>query len=66
MDAKIITYVQDSITISIKVQLQGKSMLEAEEEIQKALNEGGMLLTCEALKRFDTDGSPISGVMRGS
>jgi hypothetical protein len=35
MDAKIITYVQGSITISIKVQLQGKSMLEAEEEIQK-------------------------------
>lgn len=59
MDAKIVTYVQDSITIAIKVQLQGKSMLEAEEEIQKALNEGGMLLTCEALKRFDTDGSPI-------
>jgi hypothetical protein len=34
-------------------------MLEAEEAIQDALNEAGMLLEQENLVRFDTDGSPI-------
>lgn len=51
--------VQDNIvTIQFSVELS-KNMLDAEEAIQKALNEGGQLLTSEALKYFDTDGSVI-------
>ncbi len=34
-------------------------MLEAEGRIQEACNEVGMRASAEALKRFDTDGSPI-------
>ena len=46
------------VTISVTVRL-GSPMLEAEEAIQEALNEAGMLLEQENLVRFDTDGSPI-------
>jgi hypothetical protein len=46
------------VTISVTVRLDGP-MLEAEEAIQDALNEAGMLLEQENLVRFDTDGSPI-------
>jgi hypothetical protein len=48
----------DAVTISVTVRLDGP-MLEAEEAIQDALNEAGMLLEQENLVRFDTDGSPI-------
>jgi hypothetical protein len=48
----------DAVTISMTVRLDG-AMLEAEEAIQDALNEAGMLLEQENLVRFDTDGSPI-------
>lgn len=34
-------------------------MLNSEEQIQKALNEAGVLATQTALSQFDTDGSPI-------
>jgi len=34
-------------------------MLEFEESIQRALNEGGVLATQEALQTFEVDGSPI-------
>ena len=34
-------------------------MLEVEERIRAALNEAGVTLSQEALKRFDTDGAPI-------
>ena len=34
-------------------------MLEMENCIQDELNQAGCLATAEALKRFDTDGSPI-------
>lgn len=34
-------------------------MLECEEEIRRALDEGGCLITQEVLSNFDTDGSPI-------
>ena len=44
----------DSVTVSVTIPLSGP-MLEAEEAIQSALNEVGMLLE----QRFDTDGSPI-------
>jgi hypothetical protein len=35
-------------------------MLDMENEIQDRLNEAGRIATAEALKQFDTDGSPIS------
>lgn len=34
-------------------------MLECEEQIRQALDEGGRLATLECLQNFDTDGSPI-------
>ena len=46
------------VTIELKVAIFS-SMLDVEEGTQSALNEAGMLLTQESLKRFDTDGSPI-------
>lgn len=47
-----------SYTISINVQLEG-SMLEMEENIQAAVNEIGLNATLLALRRFDTNGSPL-------
>ena len=58
MSTRIIGQRGDSITIEVTLPLTG-SMLEAEEAIQDALNEVGLLATEEKLKRFDTDGSPI-------
>ena len=58
MAAHMTRQVRDSITIEVTLPLRG-SMLEAEEAIQDALNEVGLLATEEKLKRFDTDGSPI-------
>ena len=48
----------EEVTVSVTIRLDG-SMLEAEEAIQGALNEAGMLLEQENLVRFDTDGSLI-------
>lgn len=47
-----------SLTVSINLQFEG-SLLEMENNIAKAVNELGVLATVEALKKFDTDGSPI-------
>jgi hypothetical protein len=58
MTAQVTRQSKDSITIKVTLPLTG-SMLQAEEAIQDALNEGGLLATEEKLKRFDTDGSPI-------
>ena len=42
-------------------------MLECEEQIRQALDEGGRLATQECLQNFDTDGSPIQlGGIKGS
>jgi len=49
---------RDVVSIEMRVDISG-SMLEAEEKIQKALNEAGSVATEEALKRFETDGSAI-------
>ena len=49
---------KDLVTIELCVDISG-SMLDAEERVQAALNGAGVMLTCETLKRFDTDGSPI-------
>ena len=58
MAGHIIEVRDDVATIQVSVKLI-KNMLDAEEAIQEALNEGGRLLTAEALKYFDTDGSAI-------
>src|SRR3954452_9342477 len=58
MSATIITRQENSVTIQVEVPLS-RSMLDTEEAIQQALNEAGALATAEALKQFDTDGSPI-------
>jgi hypothetical protein len=52
-----------TITISVTIELQG-NMMEMETRILDAVNEVGCVATGEALKRFDSDGSPImmSGV----
>src|SRR4051794_39415372 len=58
MAATIIERQENVVTIQISVEL-GRSMLQTEEAIQQALNEAGVLATGEALKQFDTDGSPL-------
>ncbi len=58
MTAQITRQAKDSITIEVTMPLTG-SMLQAEEAIQDALNEVGLLATEKNLQRFDTDGSPI-------
>ncbi len=46
------------VKVELEINISG-SMLDAEETLQKALNEAGIVVTREMLKRFDTDGSPI-------
>ena len=58
MAASLIHQGDQVVTIQIEVQLTD-SMLESEERIQDALNEGGNLATQKALEQFDADGSPI-------
>jgi hypothetical protein len=47
------------LTIELTIELGG-SMLDMENTIQDELNKAGCLATSEALKEFDTDGSPIT------
>ena len=58
MPASIVSRSRSSFTLQIEIPYAG-SMLEFEESIQRALNEGGVLATQEALQTFDADGSPI-------
>lgn len=58
MTAEIIKHDGEELTIQIKVKLTG-SLFEAEHAILDACNEVGTLATSIAIKRFDTDGSPI-------
>ena len=48
-----------TITISVTLDLPQGSLLEMEDAILDGINEVGCLATAEALKRFDTDGSPL-------
>jgi hypothetical protein len=48
----------DGLTIQVVIPFN-RSMLEAENAIQNALNEAGTIERANFLKRFDTDGSPI-------
>src|SRR3954467_9072198 len=58
MPATRIERQESSVTIQITIPLT-RSMLATEEAIQQALNQAGVLATAEALKQFDTDGSPL-------
>src|SRR3954454_23537915 len=59
MNATIIARTPTSFTLQIEVPYDG-SMLDFEETLQHRLNEAGVVATAEALKRFDTDGTPIA------
>lgn len=56
--AKIIAHNGNELTLQITLQLTG-SLLEMENAILDSCNEIGCLATTEALRKFDTDGSPI-------
>jgi hypothetical protein len=58
MTAEIIKSDGDELTIQVKVKISG-SLFEAEHVILDACNEVGKLATSQAIKKFDTDGSPI-------
>src|SRR4051794_15650020 len=58
MSAKIVDRQENVVMIQISVPLS-RSMLDTEEAIQTALNEAGVLASGEALKQFDTDGTPL-------
>ena len=58
MSATIIERQENSVTIQVTIPLS-RSMLDTEEAIQQALNQAGVLASAEALKQFDTDGSPL-------
>ena len=59
MPATLIERGKQTLKIEIEVTLSGSSMLNSEEVIQAALNEAGIIASSEALKQFDTDGTPI-------
>jgi hypothetical protein len=58
MPAKVIACQENRVTIEVELTL-GRSMLDNEETIAKALNEAGVLASAASLQQFDTDGSPI-------
>jgi hypothetical protein len=58
MSATLIERHEDAVTIQVRIPLS-RSLLTTEQAIQHALNEAGLLATTEALKQFDTDGSPL-------
>lgn len=58
MTSRLISRENNTVTIEVKIKLS-RSILESEERIQTALNEAGNIATGEALKCFDTDGTPI-------
>ena len=58
MSAQIISSQKESVTIEVTIEI-GNSMLKSEQAILEAVNDVGNLASQEALKSFDTDGSPI-------
>lgn len=58
MPAKLIEVTGHQVKIELTVDLS-RSMLETEEALQVTLNEAGCLASREALRYFDTDGSPL-------
>jgi hypothetical protein len=59
MDAIIVARTPNSFTIQLEVPYDA-SMLDFEETLQHRLNDAGVVATAEGLRRFDTDGSPIT------
>jgi hypothetical protein len=59
MTATLIERHEDSVVLQVRIPLS-RSLLDTEGAIQLALNEAGLLATTEALRQFDTDGSPLS------
>jgi hypothetical protein len=58
MAATVVRRTDNGFTLCVEV-AYNDSMLEAEEAIQRALNEAGVVATEEMLRRFDADGQPI-------
>ena len=58
MPAAIVRRTDTGFTVTVEVAYEG-SMLDAEDAIQRAVNEVGVAATEEALRRFDADGQPI-------
>lgn len=56
--AQLISRTGNELTIAVKINIDG-SLLDAEDTIQNACNEVGLLATEKALKNFDTDGRPL-------
>src|SRR5512135_1866410 len=59
MDATIIARTPTSFTLQVEVPYND-SMLGFEGALQQRLNDAGVLATAEGLKRFDSDGAPIT------
>ncbi|NKC11414.1 MAG: hypothetical protein GKR94_04170 [Gammaproteobacteria bacterium] len=57
--AEIVKHSDATVTLQVTISLDPKSMLRSEEAIRDALNNVGCLAAEQALKQFDTDGSPI-------
>src|SRR3984885_7435415 len=58
MSAMLIDRQENTLTIQLRIPLT-RSLFETEQTILQTLNQAGTLATTEALKQFDTDGSPI-------
>jgi hypothetical protein len=58
MPATLVHRSETSVTVQVQVPLS-RSLLDTAAAIQQALNAAGLLATTEALRPFDTDGSPV-------
>src|SRR6202046_837580 len=58
MTATLIERHEESVVLQVRIPLS-RSLLDTEGAIQEALNDAGLLATTEALRQFDTDGSPL-------
>src|SRR3954449_13422198 len=58
MSATLVQRDDSSVTIQVRIPLS-RSLLDTEQAVQTALNAAGLLATTEALRQFDTDGSPL-------
>jgi hypothetical protein len=58
MSATLVERDDSSVTIQVRIPLS-RSLLDTEQAVQTALNAAGLLATTEALRQFDTDGSPL-------
>jgi hypothetical protein len=57
--ARIVTRTDSGFTFQVQIPYKG-SMLEAENAIQDALNQAGVMATAEVVKHFDADGRPMT------